>query len=136
MIDFVPDEPGDGAMHCHMTHHAAVQMGHEPWNMDAVDEEARRRIVECFPQYVHGAQPAWARWRCRSRRTAPRCAVVRDYSRASTWVAFTILKVRGGGAPSDFDGWYKYPKGSVAGTAPARMKQDGIDLSSGRKKAN
>jgi FtsP/CotA-like multicopper oxidase with cupredoxin domain len=28
VIEFVPEEPGDWAMHCHMTHHVMTQMGH------------------------------------------------------------------------------------------------------------
>jgi hypothetical protein len=27
VIEFVPQEPGDWAMHCHMTHHVMMQMG-------------------------------------------------------------------------------------------------------------
>jgi hypothetical protein len=36
-VEFVADEPGDWAMHCHMTHHVMNQMGHELPNMIGVD---------------------------------------------------------------------------------------------------
>ena len=35
-IEFVADEPGDWAMHCHMTHHVMNQMGHGTPNMIGV----------------------------------------------------------------------------------------------------
>ena len=36
-IEFVADEPGDWAMHCHMTHHVMNQMGHGIPNMIGVE---------------------------------------------------------------------------------------------------
>ena len=36
-IEFVADEPGDWAFHCHMTHHVMNQMGHDFPNMIGMD---------------------------------------------------------------------------------------------------
>ena len=43
VIEFVADEPGDWAMHCHMTHHVMNQMGHGIPNMIGVDTAQARR---------------------------------------------------------------------------------------------
>ena len=79
-IEFVADEPGDWAMHCHMTHHVMNQMGHEHPQPDrrrapaSLDEGVRRRV----PGYMtmgadrHGRHGA--RWACPCRRTASRCS--------------------------------------------------------------
>jgi FtsP/CotA-like multicopper oxidase with cupredoxin domain len=40
VIEFVPEEPGDWAMHCHMTHHVMNQMGHGLPNMVGADTTA------------------------------------------------------------------------------------------------
>ena len=45
-FEFVADEPGDWALHCHMTHHTMNQMGHAIPNMVGVqpgnvDEQVR-----------------------------------------------------------------------------------------------
>ena len=36
-VEFVADNPGDWAMHCHMTHHTMNQMGHDVQNMIGID---------------------------------------------------------------------------------------------------
>src|SRR4029450_10702339 len=38
-IDFVADQPGDWALHCHMTHHVMTQMGHGIPNMIGINAE-------------------------------------------------------------------------------------------------
>jgi len=39
-VEFVADNPGDWALHCHMTHHAMNQMGHAMPNLIGVDYKA------------------------------------------------------------------------------------------------
>jgi FtsP/CotA-like multicopper oxidase with cupredoxin domain len=43
VIEFVPTEPGDWAMHCHMTHHVMTQMGHGIPSMVGADTSALDR---------------------------------------------------------------------------------------------
>ena len=52
-IEFVADEPGDWAMHCHMTHHVMNQMGHDFPNMVGADTRAlNRRMQRVLPQFM------------------------------------------------------------------------------------
>src|SRR5260370_23657119 len=52
-IEFVADEPGDWALHCHKTHHVMSGMEHNIPNMIGVDqEELAKRIRKFFPDYM------------------------------------------------------------------------------------
>ena len=134
VIEFVPEEPGDWAMHCHMTHHVMTQMGHGLPPMVGVDTQALdRRMSRVVPGYMthghdrhgrHGrdgdADPA---------ATACRCAAAPGpFGYIDMGGMFTILKVRDNPEAADPAGWYAHPAGSVAGPAdPERMRADGID---------
>ena len=45
-VDFIADNPGDWAFHCHMTHHVMNQMGHEGPNLIGVDPSKLRQAVK------------------------------------------------------------------------------------------
>ncbi len=51
-VDFVADNPGDWALHCHMTHHAMNQMGHDFPNLVGINtedlNEKMRKLVPGF----------------------------------------------------------------------------------------
>ena len=53
-IEFVADEPGDWALHCHMTHHVMNQMGHDIPNMIGIDTPtaSTRRSRQLLPGYM------------------------------------------------------------------------------------
>ncbi len=52
-IDFFADNPGDWALHCHMTHHVMNQMGHQGPNMVGADAaKLRRAIKPLIPDYM------------------------------------------------------------------------------------
>ncbi len=52
-IEFVPEYPGDWALHCHMTHHVMNQMGHAFPNMIGVDTEGfDGRLRSLLPGYM------------------------------------------------------------------------------------
>ena len=64
-VEFVADEPGDWAMHCHMTHHVMNQMGHGFPNMIGVqpgklDERIRKNLR--LPGYMTMGKPGWRTW--------------------------------------------------------------------------
>ena len=46
VIEFTPEQPGDWAMHCHMTHHVMTQMGHGLPPMVGVDTKVLETLVE------------------------------------------------------------------------------------------
>jgi hypothetical protein len=45
-IDFIADNPGDWACHCHMTHHTMNQMGHAFPNMVGADAARMKRAIK------------------------------------------------------------------------------------------
>ncbi len=49
-FDFVADQPGDWAMHCHMTHHVMTQMGDKFPNTIGVSKHNRRASRETGPE--------------------------------------------------------------------------------------
>lgn len=54
-IEFVADEPGDWALHCHKTHHTMNGMEHDVPNMIGVDQNQdmlTERIKNIFPDYM------------------------------------------------------------------------------------
>jgi len=52
-VDFIADNPGDWAFHCHMTHHVMNQMGHEGPNLIGVDAvKLQQAIKPLIPNYM------------------------------------------------------------------------------------
>ena len=52
-IDFLADEEGDWAFHCHKSHHTMNPMGHDVPNMIGVDHrDVVRRIQNLIPDYM------------------------------------------------------------------------------------
>jgi FtsP/CotA-like multicopper oxidase with cupredoxin domain len=52
-LDFVADNPGDWAFHCHMTHHTMNQMGHQGPNMVGADAARLKRAIKpLIPDYM------------------------------------------------------------------------------------
>src|SRR5678815_183694 len=60
-IEFVADNPGDWALHCHMTHHVMNQMGHGAPNMIGVDARGLdTRVRRLLPDYMTMGQTGMA----------------------------------------------------------------------------
>jgi len=52
-VEFIADNPGDWAMHCHMSHHTMNQMGHNAPNLIGVQTgELDKRIARVLPGYM------------------------------------------------------------------------------------
>lgn len=52
-VEFIADNPGDWALHCHMTHHVMNQMGHPGVNTLGVDTSAINNAVQSvLPSYM------------------------------------------------------------------------------------
>jgi hypothetical protein len=63
-VEFYANNPGDWAMHCHMTHHTMNQMGHQIPNMIGVNPgDLDKRVRGFLSGYTTmGAPQEWARW--------------------------------------------------------------------------
>lgn len=52
-VEFIADNPGDWAMHCHMTHHVMTQMGHGVPNLIGIKTEGLdKRANKVVPGYM------------------------------------------------------------------------------------
>ncbi|MET0341136.1 MAG: copper oxidase [Polyangiales bacterium] len=132
VIEFVPTEPGDWAMHCHMTHHVMMQMGHGLPPMIGVDtHKLDQRMQRVMPDYMSmgtrgmgemGEMKMPVPGNSRPMRGGPG-----PFGYIDMGGMFTVLKVRDN-PRVDAEGWYRHPKGKVAQKAdPTRMAADGID---------
>jgi manganese oxidase len=128
VIEMVPTEPGDWAMHCHMTHHIMTQMGHIDPSMLGADTRALdRRMRRVVPGYMSmGSQGMGGMGEMEMpipANSLPMRGGAGPFSYIDMGGMFTILKVR----DRELSEWYAHPEGTVAGPAdPERMRADGI----------
>jgi hypothetical protein len=132
VIELVPEEPGDWAMHCHMTHHVMTQMGHGLPSMIGADTRALdQRMSRVLPQYMTMGTKGMGDMGEMRMPIPPNSLPMRStpgpFGAIDMGGMFTVLKVREAPDSADPNGWYAHPAGSVAGPAdPARMVADGI----------
>jgi FtsP/CotA-like multicopper oxidase with cupredoxin domain len=132
VIEFTPTEPGDWAMHCHMTHHVMTQMGHGLPNVVGADlSTVDRRMSRVLPAYMSmGTTGMGGMGEMRMEippNSLPMRGVQGPFSYVDMGGMFTLLQVRDDPATPDPDGWYAHPPGTVAGPAdPAALARDGI----------
>jgi FtsP/CotA-like multicopper oxidase with cupredoxin domain len=135
VIEFVPTEPGDWAMHCHMTHHTMTQMGHDIPNMvGAKTKQLDHRMERVMPEYMTMGTRGMGGMGEMKMPIPPNSLPMRGAPGPFGYIdmggMFTMLKVRDNPEAADVTGWYKYPAGTVATEADAaRMQADGIQVS-------
>ena len=133
-FDFVADEPGDWAMHCHMTHHAMNQMGHGLPNMIGVDKSGFDKKLRPFlPGYMTmgeaGTGDMGEMGMPVPKNSIPMVGAQGPFDYISMGGMFTIFKVRDALTDYEEPGWYQHPPGTVAEVAPeGDLKRDGIEL--------
>lgn len=86
-IEFIADEPGDWALHCHKTHHTTSGMIHDQSHMVMKRDKGGRSFLEGGPG---------------------------PFGKIDMSGMFTILKVREGIKNYNDPGWYQNPSGTVA----------------------
>jgi len=131
-IEFVANEPGDWAMHCHMTHHVMNQMGHQFPNLVGVDTgDLDKRVRKLLPGYMTMGQngmemgdmsmPAPAN-------SIPMLGGPGKHDYITMGGMFTVLKVREHLGSYADPGWYQNPPGTLASAASAHdLRRDGIN---------
>ncbi len=136
-IEFVADNPGDWAMHCHMTHHVMNQMGHEIPNLTGVNARRIDRAVgSLLPTYMTMGQDGMGEMGAHLEmghmpipdNSLPMIGArgPRDY--ITMGGMFTILKVRPGLSGSDDPGWYDNPEGEARLASADELARDNIDV--------
>jgi hypothetical protein len=132
-IEFVPSESGDWAMHCHMTHHVMMQMGHELPIMlgadtAALDERMERVIPEYMTMGTTGMGGMGEMIMPIPKNSLPMRGGPGPFGYIDMGGMFTVLKVRDNPSAAAAQGWYKHPEGTVASQATIeQMNADGID---------
>lgn len=135
-IEFVADEPGDWAMHCHMTHHIMNQMGHGIPNMIGVKPAMLdQRVRRLLPEYMTMGQVGMADMGEMGMRVPPNSLPMVGAHGKHDYITmggmFTVLKVRDELSGYADPGWYENPPGTLAEPAdPAELQRDAIDVRS------
>jgi len=131
-VEFIASEPGDWAMHCHMTHHVMNQMGHGIPNMVGMDPgDLDQKIRPLLPGYMtmgqegmHDMGEMQMPW---PENSIPMVGAHGPFDYITMGGMFTIVKVREHLDSYDDPGWYEHPTGTVAEPAdPGEMARDGV----------
>ena len=121
-FEFVADEPGDWAFHCHKSHHTMNAMGHDVPTIIGVDQARRRasRSRKLVPDYMVMGERGMAEMGEMEMplpdNTLPMMTGFGPFGPIEMGGMFTVVKVREGLAAGDYKdpGWYKHPPGTVA----------------------
>lgn len=133
-IEFVADNPGDWAMHCHMTHHVMNQMGHGVPNMVGVKPgDLNKRVGKLLPAYMtmgeNGMGDMGEMQMPVPKNSIPMLMGKGQFGVVDMGGMFTVVKVREHLTGYDDPGDYKFPPGTVASEATGEdLRRDGIHV--------
>ena len=133
-IEFIASDPGDWAIHCHMTHHVMNQMGHDFPNVVGVQKEGfDQKVRSLLPAYMmmgehgmgeHGIHVEAGHMPV-PKNSIPMVGARGPFDYITMGGMFTLLKVREHLTSYDDPGWYKHPPGTVADVAsPEELRRD------------
>jgi hypothetical protein len=137
-IEFLADEEGDWAFHCHKSHHTMNAMGHDVPTMIGVDHRgAAKKIIDLIPDYMVMGERGMADMGEMEMplpdNTLPMMTGQGPYGAVEMGGMFSVLKVRRNQKPGDYKdpGWYRQPPGTQAFEwdgplpAPSRFRSEG-----------
>jgi hypothetical protein len=130
-IEFVATEPGDWALHCHMTHHVMTQMGHGTPNLIGVDAgKFDEALLANVPQYEGMGMSAPGEIDdSRPLNSLAMLGSAGPMGYITMSGMFTILQVREEAPSGAEPGWYAHPEGTVARPATeSELSADGIGV--------
>ncbi len=120
-IEFIADNPGDWAFHCHKAHHTMNAMGHDmPTMIGVPQKDLASRMSALVPDYMAMGESGMADMGAMKmplpENTLPMMSGQGPFGPIEMGGMFTTLKVREGLAANDYrdPGWYRHPKGTVA----------------------
>ncbi|MEO6278522.1 copper oxidase [Roseateles sp.] len=127
-LEFIADEEGDWAFHCHKAHHTMNAMGHNVPTMLGVDaSDLEAKIRKLVPGYMamgqNGMHEMTEMAMPLPENTAPMMAGEGPFGPVAMGGMFSMLKVRRGLKRGDYSdpGWFEHPAGTLArevGDAP------------------
>jgi manganese oxidase len=132
-IEFVADEPGDWALHCHMIHHVMNQMGHDFPNMVGVRPGGLdARVQRLLPGYMTMGQTGMEKMGEMGMPVPPNSIPMKGAPGKHDYITmggmFTVLKVRDHLESYEDPGWYDNPPGTLARLAtPEELRRDGVE---------
>ena len=138
-IEFIADNPGDWACHCHMTHHVMNQMGHGIPNLVGMETRGfDPQVQKLLPEYMtmgsrgmddHGEHVEMGHMPV-PKNSIPMVGSYGPHDYITMGGMFTILKVREHLDSYDKDpGWYENPPGTQTTYAtPEELRRDGINV--------
>jgi hypothetical protein len=140
-VEFIADEPGDWAFHCHKSHHTMNAMGHDVPTMIGVDHSGVvQRIQKLVPDYMvmgeRGMADMGEMQMPLPDNTLPMMTGQGPFGSVEMGGMFTVVKVRADQKPGDYSdpGWYQHPPGTVAyewtGTLPEPPRSSSAGRSS------
>src|SRR5712671_4700971 len=118
-VEFIADNPGDWAMHCHMTHHTMNQMGHNAPNLIGVRPgKLDKRVSKLLPGYMAMGESGMADMgemgMAVPRNSIPMVGAPGKHDYIDMGGMFTIVKIRENLTSYDDPGWYENPPGTLA----------------------
>jgi manganese oxidase len=120
-MEFVADNPGDWAFHCHKSHHVMNAMGHNIPTMIGVDHrDVAQKIIKLVPDYMVMGERGMADMGEMEMplpdNTLPMMSGRGPFGPLEMGGMFTVVKIREGLARGDYKdpGWYRHPQGTVA----------------------
>ena len=120
-IEFVADEPGDWAIHCHKSHHTMNAMGHDVKTfIGTPQKDLTGAIRKMFPDYMPMGTEGMAEMGSMEMpmpdNTLPMMTGFGQFGPIEMGGMFSVVKVREGLARDDYSdpGPYKHPPGTVA----------------------
>ncbi len=121
-VEFIADNPGDWAMHCHMTHHTMNQMGHNVPNLIGVRPgQLDKKVSKLLPGYMAMGESGMADMGEMGmpvpRNSIPMLGAPGKHDYIDMGGMFTIVKVRENLTSYDDPGWYENPPGTLASLA-------------------
>ena len=136
-FEFLADELGDWAFHCHKSHHTMNAMGHDVPTLIGVDHRGiTQAVTKVVPDYMVMGERGMADMGEMSMElpanTAPMMTGAGPFGGVEMGGMFSVLKVRKDQKPGDFSNpaWYQHPEGTVAFevnttvTDPVRFKAE------------
>lgn len=128
-IEFIADNPGDWALHCHKSHHTMNQMVHDIPNLTGISKgELERRIKQYFPNFMgfmningmgdmfemYGRSKMEMDEKIRFPDNLSPIGSPGPFGVIEMGGMFTVFKVREDLTSYADPGWYQHPEGTVA----------------------
>ena len=135
-FEFLANEEGDWAFHCHKSHHTMNAMGHEVPTMIGLDhKDVAKQIANLVPDYMVMGERGMADMAEMEMpipdNTARMMTGEGPFGSVEMGGMFSMVKVRKNQKAGDYSnpGWFKHPKGTVAyeldGPPPDTSRQRG-----------